>query len=185
MDLIKQPCEFGVGVEDISVVSHWPVHVNLIGISALVGIVLCRRSLNSIFCRAARHQKQFPDVWPLQPYRKDLLAVVDSITDQLIQLDDILIWLRVGSNNRNTVKFQLIQAFLRNQLRQCMKILQVIAHALIELVIILLYSRTEHTQIADNASILVSFQLSVYLHLRRFCLLLKNFLWNADQIGYS
>ena len=180
---IQKGNKFLVVVQNVAILAVGPVDVDLVGITVFVGVVFHGGGFDAVFSLTVGHDEQFPDVLPFHPDREDSFAVVNTVGNQLVDVDDVLIQLAICFYNGNPIRFQLPETVLGNHIREGMEILQVIGHLVVQGAVVLLNGCAEHTGVADNPGILAALQLHEYIHFGGFIVRLKMTFLHADQIG--
>lgn len=89
MPFVEQSHEFSVALEDIALISGRSVSVHLVGIEQQATIVDRRGTLCGLLTQAVRHDEQLPDIVPVQPEGKQVLAVVDPVGDDPVNLNNM------------------------------------------------------------------------------------------------
>ena len=87
--LIEQSHKFFVAVEDISLVLGNPADVHLVRIKRKSIVVNRRSVLCGFFTEAVRHNKQFPNILPIQPKRKKIFTIIDSVGNNSVDFNNV------------------------------------------------------------------------------------------------
>ena len=147
-----------------------------------VGIIISSSYFGTLFRRATWHDKELPDIVPIEPDREQTLTVVNPIVYVTIDVDDVLDRLSVSSIDGDAIYRQLVDTLPGYVFRHTDEALHIVTHRLINILVVALKGCAQHTQVSNNTGIFVLLEFLVPFHFRRLILIYKNASRDADEI---
>ena len=167
--------------QDIALAASAPVDVDLEGIVPAMGIVLVARSLHPFRFGAVRHNKERPDIVPLQPDWQQALDIVDPVCNFPVDVHDILVQRIVCFDDLNSVLAELPNRFLVNVLWKGVQIFDIVIKCRADLGVVLLNAVPDQAQVSNDPCIFVLIHFGIMLPIQLPPV--KNLLGHADQIA--